>query len=628
MYVREKKRKTKKGLLTYAYLVDHRWNPLQKKYEQKLIHSLGRVDELPAKGTVEKIILALDKYAAKKGFTSIRDGVILKDLNDRNILDKVYDFGEYQLVNHVLSSLSLNEIIRNVFKGQKDKKISEEKLLFALTAQIAYHLHSFVPHSELAINRWYQDKLFLKGKPELNLMVFYRALDVLIDHKDEIEREYFNRNTDLFTGGLDFVLFDTTSIYYYDGEEQVTNRVNDPKLNVKADLLQYGFSKDGKGNLKQVIVGSLMSRTGVPLAHETFPGNTSDQISFPEIIKKVKSKYQLERIIFVADRGMVSEKNLTHLEEENLEYILGVKMKKLSPIIKSSVLPVDMGQMDKVGDNLYVTDFPLSNLPSKEQDDLIDHFYEDLDKKVEIGKDYDQIRQEIKERIVKRRMIIAFNPQMAAVEKDNRKYFTNIIKHKLKDKTKKSWFIKNGYSKYLKVDELKLSLNEEKLKQEELYDGVWILITNCGSIITPQTLASAYKSLSFVEQGFHDLKSMVNIRPIYHFTERRIKAHIFLSWLTLVVKWYTLNQINSSTHKDGLRFIEEMLSLKAVAVDSSIPLYLRTVINEQTIEYMGQLKMKIPSRIIIDGRVKSAILPVGRGRPKKNLNQEKLPLIS
>lgn len=622
MFVRVRHHKLKKGgTSSFAYLVENQWNPIRHKNEQKVIACLGDKTKIYGKGTIEKMILALDRFARHEGFTSLSQGLIIESITDEKILSAVYDFGEYQLVNHVLSRLFLDHIIKEVYLSVKDKKISQEKLLSSLTASLSFNLHPYLPHSEAAINSWYNDKLFSKDKVPLTKDDFYRTLDVIIDNKDKIEREYFNRNTDLFTGGLDFILFDTTSVYYYDGDERVTNRVADPNTHVKADLLQYGYSKDGKPNLKQIIVGSLMSQTGVPLAHETFPGNTSDQVSFPEVIKKVKSKYKLDRLIFAADRGMVNEKNLTLLEEENLEYILGVKIKKLSPVLKSSLLPVDKDQMEKVTDNLFITDFALSSLTVKEQDELIDALYEDLDKKVNSNK----IREEIRARILNRRMIIAFNPQMAGIEKENRKYFTDIIKHKLKDKTKKSWFVKNGYSKYIKVERLDISLNEEKLKGEEMYDGVWILITNCGETITSVSLASAYKSLQFIEQGFRDLKSMINIRPIYHFTEKRIKAHIFLSWLTLVVKWYVLNQINSVSHTDGLRFIEKILNLKAIEVDKSLGLYVRTTIDEKTIEQMKILKMIIPYKVIADNRIKTNPPQTKAGRPKKSPpNQLKL----
>lgn len=605
MFVRVRNRKLKEGHSSYAYLVENQWNSLRHKNEQKIITCLGAVEELPSNGLIEKIVTALDTFAKKQGFTTLSNGVILSDLTDEKTITKSFDWGELILTKHVLTGLSLDKIIKETFKKDTQKQLSEEKLLRSLAALIAYHLKPMIDISERATFLWYKDNVFLKDKVILTKDDFYRTLDVLIKHKDTIEKEYFLNNQNLFNLELDMVLFDTTSIYYYDGEE----KINDDSL------LQYGFSKDGKGNLKQVIVGVLMTKGGIPIAHEVFKGNKSDLKSFKEIVKKVKEKYNLKRIIFVADRGMVSEDNLTLIEEEEMKYILGVKMRRLSPVLKNSLLPVDPEHMDKVHDNLYVTDFPFSSLTDKEQNELIDDLYDQLDTRLQTDKEKERIRQ----RLLKRRFVICFNPYVAQDQKQKREYFKKIIKNKIKLTQNKQWFIKNGYTKYLKVNNLDIALNEDKLNQEELYDGVWILTTNCGDTITPQTLASAYKSLQFVERGFRDLKSLINVRPIYHFKEERIKAHIFLAFLTLIVKWYILNAIDTTSHAAGLRFIEAMLNLKAIEVDKNLFLYVRTAIDKETIENMKKLKMKIPGKVILDKRIKTMTPQKKAGRPRKAL---------
>lgn len=604
MFVRERVRETKReGKINYAYLVENRWNPVKKKYQQKIIQCLGRVDKLPTGGTIEKMIVALDRFASEKGFSSLSSGVIIHDLNQETVLSKSYDFGEMFLVDNLLKILSFTDILKSVFNKTDKKKISWDKFLTAITSLLSYHLHPQISASERATYLWYQNRLFLKNKPTLSIMDFYRTLDILIANKDTIEKQYFEKNRTLFSEPLDLVLFDTTSIYYYDGEE---------KINEKS-ILQYGFSKDGKGNLKQLIVGVLMSQEGVPIAHEVFKGNKSDLKSFPEIVKKVKEKYNIKRIIFVADRGMVSEKNLTLIEEEGMEYILGVKMRKLSLVLRDSLLPVDPDFMDKVYDSLYVSDFSLSRLTKKERDEFIDDLYDDLDTRMQTKEE----KEKLKMRVLKRRLIVCFNPLVAGIEKQKREYFKKIIANKIKFTQNKSWFVKNGYSKYVKINKLDLSLNEDKLASEALYDGVWILTTNCSDKISPQTVSLAYKSLQFVERGFRDLKSSITIRPVYHFKEERIKAHIFVSFLTLIVKWYVLNTINSSSYEEGLRFIDSMLNLKAIEVDKSISLYVRTEIDKETITRLEKLKIKTPSKVLDDPRRKPVKPPTKPGRPKK-----------
>lgn len=289
--------------------------------------------------------------------------------------------------------------------------------------------------------------------------------------------------------------------------------------------------------------------------------------------------------------------------------------------MRNSLLPIDTDYMDKVKDNLYVSDFSLSRLSQKEQDELLDNLYDDLDTRIHNPKD----KERLKTRILKRRMIVCFNPYVAKEEKQKREYFKKIIQNKITYKTNKSWFVKNGYSKYIKVNKLDISLNEEKLKQEELYDGVWILTTNCRDTISSKTVSLAYKSLQFVERGFRDLKSQISIRPIFHFKEERIKAHIFVAFLSLITKWYILNTINPSYQEEGLAFIDTILDLKAIEVDKSISLYVRTAIDEETIENMKKLRMKIPGKVLLDKRIKTAPLKK-KGRPRKTSSMQP-PLI-
>jgi transposase len=243
----------------------------QKEISQKIIHCLGRVDKLPTDGTIEKIIVALDRFASQKRFSSLSRGVVIDDLNQENIISKSYDFGEMFLIENLLKILSFTDIFKSIFDKTDKKRVSwDNKFLTATTSLLGYHLHSQISVSERSTYRWYKNQLFLKNKPNLSLMDFYRTLDILIANKDTSEKQCFEKNKTLFSKSLDLILFDTTSIYYYDGEEKINNK----------SILQYSYSKDSQESLKQLIVGVLMSDEEVPIAHEVFKGNQSDLKSF------------------------------------------------------------------------------------------------------------------------------------------------------------------------------------------------------------------------------------------------------------------------------------------------------------------------------------------------------------
>jgi transposase len=163
----------------------------------------------------------------------------------------------------------------------------------------------------------FQDAIY--GMSKFDSHQYYRAMDYLIENKEEIEKGIFDKMVAQHKGEITMALFDTTSLVYYgkDPEDQ-------------SELLDYGFSKARRGDLKQIVVGVLMSQQGIPLGHETYAGNSSDVNCFEDIINKAVDKYGIKRVIFVGDRGMISYKNMDLLEKMGQEYVLGYRMRTIS----------------------------------------------------------------------------------------------------------------------------------------------------------------------------------------------------------------------------------------------------------------------------------------------------------
>lgn len=613
MFVRVRKQPGKDRLIPYAYLVENHWNPFRRKNEQKIVASLGRVEHLPTDGTIEKMITALDTFATKMGFASLSCGIVLPDLSDESLLDATVDYGSLLLATHILHMLSLDTIITTLAGADTTKKVSQEKILPIVTALLAHRLANRTDASERSTYQWYTTKVFHQHQPQLTDEDFYRTLDVLLAHKDAIEQGYYERNRDLFNGELDLVLFDTTSIYYWGWQE-------DGKRYTPQDLLQYGFSKDGKGNLKQVIVGVLMTTDGVPIAHEVFAGNTADVTSFATMVTTIKQKYNLKKVVLIADRGMVSQENLVKLESMGLTYIVGVRMRKLPPLLKQRLITsIEQEDMEKGTDNLYTKEFPLAKLSEEELQELV--------KPILTGKTTTFTAETIRDFVAKRRFFVCLNPYVKEATKGKREYFKTIIRNKIAHMPTKEWVVKNGYKKYLKFEKgLEPTLDDEKLQGEEVYDGKWVIMTN-DQHLTAYVAGLYYKSLQVIERGFRDLKSLITVQPIYHFKEERIKAHIFVCFLSLIMKWSVCRVINKHSQETGRRFIEDMDNLKAIAVDKQLSLYVRTTISTTMQEAMKKLKMTIPPKVILDSRrkVNAPIGPKG-GRPRRDRSRNQLLL--
>lgn len=625
MFVRVRNQPGKKGPIEYAYLVSNEWNPFKKKHEQKILTALGRVNELPANGIIEKIITALDEFATKIGISSLSEGIILPSLENEELLSGSREWGVWQLVAHLLQQLSLGKILEKVWKQSCSQnsinsqapsgkaKISFPKFQAVVTGLIGYRLHKRTDASERSTARWYQEQVYLPHKVEINKDDWYRSLDILIEHKDEIERGYYERNQDLFTQGLDLVLFDTTSIYYWGWEGSAREE----------DLLQYGFSKDGKGNLKQVIMGVLMTSAGEPVAHEVFKGNLADVKSFAKIMEVIKEKYQLKKIILIADRGMVSEQNLISLEQNKFEYIVGIKMRQLPQGLKAKLFtPIDPQRpyqdMEIVKRSmrdgtvkLYSQEYPVEKFSEAE---IKKYFTDKVIKKQLKSTTFKE--DKLIEQVKKRRLFVCVNPVVAAATKKKRAFFKKIIQYKISHTSTKEWIIKNGYKKYLKFEKgLKPKLDTDRLEAEEMFDGKWVIMTNNQTVNNYQA-GNYYQTLQTIERGFRDLKSLITVQPIFHWKEERIRAHIFVCFLALIIKWYICKTLDNNSQKTGRRFIEEMINLKAIEVTAKPPVYVRTAINPQTQEQMRKLKMKIPGKVILDTRVRPIKLNRLGGRPK------------
>lgn len=618
MFVRVRERQLKDRKSRYAYLVDNRWNAIRKKHEQTIVACLGNVEALPIDGTIEKIISALDAFATKQGFSSLANGVILDHLTDEAILSSSADYGSFLLAGHVLSRLGILSTLEQLH-GRFTANVSLPDLTAAATALVAHRFTNRTDASERSTHDWYTHDLFVPEKVPLGAMDFYRSLDFLIDHKDAIEQAYFETNRNLFSQSLDLVLFDTTSVYYWGGQEKTAD---------ETDLLQYGFSKDGKGNLKQLIVGVLMTASGVPIAHEVFPGNTADVTSFATIIKTVKEKYKLEKVVLVADRGMVSEENLLILEEMKLGYIVGVRMRSLPADMQTTLMEgLDPKEMEQVNDHLFTRQYHVTNFsPQQIKEWFLDRILKGKRKNPLPTMDIKTIEGHVKNR----RFFVFLNPIVEQETRGKRTFFKKIIQNKIAFTSTKEWIVKNGYKKYVHFpDGISPRMDEEKLAGEELFDGKWVLVTNVPEV-SPVEAGRYYQTLQTIERGFRDLKSLITIQPVFHYTEKRIRAHIFVCFLSLIVKWHVLRTINPYSQEEGRRFLEEMEGLRAIAVDPSLSLYVRTEVTDTLRSCMGKLGMKIPGKVILDGRLRPNPISHSKsaGRPRKDrISQWQLRLL-
>jgi len=533
MYIRSKTFTRKNGAQkTYLYLVEARRfkdkdNPKRTKVRQVTIASLGEQDKFCAK--IPQVIQHLSKYLPEK--------LELLNMARDLVPDEALEYGPRLVFERVWSDLGLEQVI-NRWQKKSKHQFNLERALFSLVLNRICE-----PGSELACYDIWADTVY--GLEKFPLHQYYRALDFMLEHKERMEHNLFFNVKDLFNLEVDLVLFDTSSIIYR-GEGEAA-----------AEILDYGFSKEKRFDLKQVVIGVLMSKQGLPLGHFVYPGNTNDYSAFDQMLAEARAKFPIRRVVFVFDKGMSSYKNLQKLADVGEEYIAGTRIRQLRADMQEQLLgKTDMRQ---VKENLWAKEVILDD----------------------------------------RRYIVCFNPEWAQKERQKREEIIARLKENLKTKGLKSLLISKEYAKYVTIKADKPKLNEERVKKEELFDGMFVLTTNNQELRAPEVVA-AYKNLQKVERAFRCLKSELEIGPIYHYTEKRIRAHIMVAFLALVLRISLEKKLKERADDlSSSRVLADIKKIKAVKFKVKDKEYvMRTEIQGEAYQAFTALNLAPPPRIL------------------------------
>lgn len=471
----------KSGIYQYLQLVENRWENGQAR--QRVITTLGRLDQMSEKGEVESLVRSLSRF-------SERTLLILSDKSKVSASAK--KIGPALIFERLWKELEIGSIVSSLVADRKFG-FSVERALFMTV------LHRlFVSGSDRGCERWRWDYR-IAGTEDIALHQLYRAMAFLGEEisdqddrthaprctKDVIEERMFDHRKNLFTE-LDFVFLDTTALYF-EGEGGKT-------------IGERGHSKDHRPDLNQMVVGALLDDRGKPIACEMWPGNTADVTSTIPVVTRLKKRFGANRFCIVADRGMISQATMLALEEEKLSYILGVRM-RLVKEVKTEVL---------ADETPYEEVYP-EGIHSKEPSPL-----------------------KVKEVVVDgTRYIVCKNERQARRDEADRNTIVESLKEKIA-KAPSSLISNKGYRGFLTITNKSVTLDEEKVKADAKYDGIWVLTTN--TKLRAREVALKYKELWMVEHTFRDMKSAIDTRPIYHKRDETIRGHVFCSFLALVLK--------------------------------------------------------------------------------------------
>jgi transposase len=291
---------------------------------------------------------------------------------------------------------------------------------------------------------------------------------------------------------VDLLYFDTTSTYFQIEDED--------------DFRKKGHSKDHRPDLPQVIIGLAVTRDGIPVRCWSWPGNTSDMSVLEEVRRDLRN-WKLGRVITVLDRGFASEENMKELQRAGGHYIIGEKMRNgKAEVVEAIKRP---GRYHEVRENLRTKEIVVGDGEARSRYVLVHNPAEAKRQKAQRDETIAKLRK-----------------RLAQIRELPRNQHTRAICELVSHRT---------YGRYLRDRKAgRPKINMAKVREEERYDGKYLLKTS-DDTISAEDVALGYKQLMDVERAFRTLKSQLDLRPVYHRLEDRIRAHVILCWLALLL---------------------------------------------------------------------------------------------
>ena len=447
-----------------------------------------------------------------------------------------YYYGFALVVQRLLAEYGLDQFF--------DRLSRNKDLNFSLTQSVMLMISERL-HDPVSKYASYQNQSEYLGIEHLELQYIYRSLDHLCANQEIIQRMIFEKGRNLFNQTLDVVFYDVTTFYFESNKED--------------SFRELGFNKDGKIGKATIMFGMLIDRHKNPVGYEVYHGKQYEGYTFKDVIEKLRKKYMIDKVITVADRGMMSEENINDITSNtNYEYIIGERLKNLSNQVKANIL----------NKNNYKS-LAVVDQETMEQITLQYYIYEHNGKSIITTYSESRAKRDryLREERVKKAKKLLENPSQI-------------------DKKAKYHYIK-------KIGKNVYHLNEEKIKESEKYDGYLSIATNATGLSTAQILGT-YKDLYKIEHTFRSLKSFLETRPMFHWTKNRIMGHICLCYITYTV----LNCLQQKLKQAGKAMSEGNIRKNLISMQVSLiqnkghEYYLRSSTKQGASDIMKLLKIR------------------------------------
>jgi hypothetical protein len=499
VYLRVTQRRNKGGDVVRYLQLAHNERNERGVPVARIIHTFGREDEVDREA-LGRLVASIARFLEPEQALAAGAPAGFDFLEAR-------EQGRPHVVGALWSELGIGRALERVARSRRYRS-DVERAVFAMVCQRA-----IAPASKLEATRWAPREVVLPGVGELSDDGLYGAMDFLLECSERVQEAVFFSVANLLNSEVDVIFFDTTSTYFEveadDDEADLDDAEDEPadeRPLAEAGHRRLGHSKDHRPDRPQVVIGLAVTREGIPVRVWCWPGNTNDQT----VIEQVKDDlggWKLGRCVWVVDSGFSSTENLRYLQRAGGHYIAGMKLR--SGTAEARLALQRQGRYHVVADNIAV-------------------------KQVIVG-----------DGAARQRFVVARNPREADRDQARREQTIARLEARLAkleqargaahEKAACKLRAHRTMGRYLRQTKTgRLMIDRAKISDEARLDGKY-LITTSDDTLTPEDVALGYKNLLEAERGFKDLKGTILLRPVFHRREDRIRAHVLICFLALVV---------------------------------------------------------------------------------------------
>jgi transposase len=557
MYMRTVKSRTKDGPVEYIQLCHNVWDRELERSRTQVVYNFGRADQLDVDG-IRRLIRSLSRFLPA-------DEVMM--LQEKLGQDWPFEFlgsrqlGGSALLDGLWKRLGIDRTLKRLL-GSREYQTPIERLIFGMVANRA-----LAPSSKLHMEHWVETETYIEGLLEVEVHTLYRAMDFLLEATDRIQHDVFFSVADLFNLEVDVLFLDTTTTYF-EVESEDCDEEADGEVVTEGLRKRGKHSKDSRPDLPQVVVAFAVTRTGIPVRCWVWPGNTVDQ----EVVEEVKrdlNTWKLGRVILVEDTGFNSEANRRTLQGAGGHYIIGEKLRVGSKAAPTEALKRG-GRYQELENGLRF-------------------------KEVVVGGDSE----------ARRRFVVVQNPTEAERDRKKRADIVAEVEKRLAklkqldgephEKAACDLRSHHVYGRFIRQSKTgKLCLNKGKIKAEEQFDGKYVVSTSDDGL-PAKDVVMGYKQLAEIERVFGDLKHLIDIRPVRHRLPDRIRAHVLLCWLAMLLIRIAENETGQTWFQMKKALATMQMGIHQMREGE---MWERNPVSAKAKEIFTKLQVKIPPRYL------------------------------